>query len=131
MDPVQRAAFLEEDQEMEDAHSVAVSAGDTEYQSNMSTPGAEGGVTGVGSAGCCKGLVRHWRVGVDELLLRRSPGGSTLERAEKNNPQPPLPAASCRRRFLFLVGSCCCLLAGGALNCYTLMLRLLIIIQQS
>jgi len=30
MDPVQRAAFLEEDQEMEDAQAVAVSAGDTE-----------------------------------------------------------------------------------------------------
>jgi ubiquitin carboxyl-terminal hydrolase L3 len=29
MDPVQRAAFLEEDNEMEDAHSVAASAGDT------------------------------------------------------------------------------------------------------
>ncbi|XP_062219810.1 ubiquitin carboxyl-terminal hydrolase 3-like isoform X2 [Phragmites australis] len=29
MDPVQRAAFLEEDDEMEDAHSVAASAGDT------------------------------------------------------------------------------------------------------
>uniref|UniRef100_A0A0E0CP90 Ubiquitin carboxyl-terminal hydrolase n=1 Tax=Oryza meridionalis TaxID=40149 RepID=A0A0E0CP90_9ORYZ len=30
MDPVQRAAFLEEDDEMEDAHSVAASAGDTD-----------------------------------------------------------------------------------------------------
>uniref|UniRef100_A0A0E0DGQ2 Ubiquitin carboxyl-terminal hydrolase n=1 Tax=Oryza meridionalis TaxID=40149 RepID=A0A0E0DGQ2_9ORYZ len=30
MDPAQRAAFLEEDEEMEKAHSVAVSAGDTE-----------------------------------------------------------------------------------------------------
>ncbi|AQK73208.1 Ubiquitin carboxyl-terminal hydrolase 3 [Zea mays] len=29
MDPVQRAAFLEEDDEMEDAHSIAASAGDT------------------------------------------------------------------------------------------------------
>lgn len=29
LDPVQRAAFLEEDDEMEDAHSVAASAGDT------------------------------------------------------------------------------------------------------
>ncbi|KAL5668834.1 hypothetical protein ACJX0J_021055, partial [Zea mays] len=30
MDPAQRAAFLEEDDEMEDAHSVAASAGDTD-----------------------------------------------------------------------------------------------------
>ncbi|XP_066332229.1 ubiquitin carboxyl-terminal hydrolase 3-like [Miscanthus floridulus] len=30
MDPVQRATFLEEDDEMEDAHSVAASAGDTD-----------------------------------------------------------------------------------------------------
>ncbi|CAL4967949.1 unnamed protein product [Urochloa decumbens] len=30
MDPVQRAAFLEDDDEMEDAHSVAASAGDTD-----------------------------------------------------------------------------------------------------
>uniref|UniRef100_K3YUP2 Ubiquitin carboxyl-terminal hydrolase n=2 Tax=Setaria italica TaxID=4555 RepID=K3YUP2_SETIT len=30
MDPVQRAAFLEEDDEMEDAHSVAATAGDTD-----------------------------------------------------------------------------------------------------
>ncbi|CAN6273752.1 unnamed protein product [Urochloa humidicola] len=30
MDPVQRAAFLEEDDEMEDAHYVAASAGDTD-----------------------------------------------------------------------------------------------------
>ncbi|KAG2567814.1 ubiquitin carboxyl-terminal hydrolase 3-like isoform X1 [Panicum virgatum] len=35
MDPVQRAAFLEEDQEMEDAHSVAVSAGDTEAKDGV------------------------------------------------------------------------------------------------
>jgi len=30
MDPIQRATFLEEDDEMEDAHSVAASAGDTD-----------------------------------------------------------------------------------------------------
>ncbi|PVH35673.1 hypothetical protein PAHAL_7G241100 [Panicum hallii] len=35
MDPVQRAAFLEEDQEMEDAHSAAVSAGDTEAKDGV------------------------------------------------------------------------------------------------
>ncbi|PWZ45899.1 Ubiquitin carboxyl-terminal hydrolase 3 [Zea mays] len=30
MDPIQRAAFLEEDEEMENAHSIAATAGDTE-----------------------------------------------------------------------------------------------------
>jgi hypothetical protein len=35
MDPVQRAAFLEEDDEMEDAHSVAASAGDTDVTTRM------------------------------------------------------------------------------------------------
>ncbi|CAO2035993.1 unnamed protein product [Urochloa humidicola] len=35
MDPVQRAAFLEDDQEMEDAHSVAVTAGDTEAKDGV------------------------------------------------------------------------------------------------
>ncbi|KAL6651150.1 hypothetical protein ACP70R_010075 [Stipagrostis hirtigluma subsp. patula] len=35
MDPAQRAAFLEEDQEMEDAHSVAVTAGDTEAKDGV------------------------------------------------------------------------------------------------
>lgn len=35
MDPAQRAAFLEEDQEMEDAHSAAVHAGDTEAKDGV------------------------------------------------------------------------------------------------
>ncbi|KAL6903799.1 hypothetical protein ACP4OV_004612 [Aristida adscensionis] len=35
MDPIQRAAFLEEDQEMENAHSVAVTAGDTEAKDGV------------------------------------------------------------------------------------------------
>uniref|UniRef100_A0A0E0DGQ3 Ubiquitin carboxyl-terminal hydrolase n=1 Tax=Oryza meridionalis TaxID=40149 RepID=A0A0E0DGQ3_9ORYZ len=35
MDPAQRAAFLEEDEEMEKAHSVAVSAGDTEAKDGV------------------------------------------------------------------------------------------------
>ncbi|KAK3141887.1 hypothetical protein QOZ80_4BG0339500 [Eleusine coracana subsp. coracana] len=35
MDPTQRAAFLEEDQEMENAHSVAVTAGDTEAKDGV------------------------------------------------------------------------------------------------
>nr|ACN34152.1 unknown [Zea mays] len=30
MDPIQRAAFLEEDEEMKNAHSIAATAGDTE-----------------------------------------------------------------------------------------------------
>ncbi|KAK1306389.1 hypothetical protein QJS10_CPA10g00979 [Acorus calamus] len=40
MDPLERAAFLEKDREMEDAHSVAASAGDTEapdINSNVDT----------------------------------------------------------------------------------------------
>ncbi|EAZ31529.1 ubiquitin carboxyl-terminal hydrolase 3 isoform X1 [Oryza sativa Japonica Group] len=35
MDPAQRASFLEEDEEMEKAHSVAVSAGDTEAKDGV------------------------------------------------------------------------------------------------
>ena len=35
MDPIQRAAFLEEDQEMEDAHSVAAAGGDTEAKDGV------------------------------------------------------------------------------------------------
>ncbi|XP_006652603.1 ubiquitin carboxyl-terminal hydrolase 3-like [Oryza brachyantha] len=35
MDPSQRAAFLEEDEEMEKAHSVAVTAGDTEAKDGV------------------------------------------------------------------------------------------------
>ncbi|KAJ6798920.1 ubiquitin carboxyl-terminal hydrolase 3-like [Iris pallida] len=35
MNPFERAAFLEEDREMEDAHSIAASAGDTEASSNV------------------------------------------------------------------------------------------------
>ncbi|KAG2652769.1 hypothetical protein PVAP13_1NG378400 [Panicum virgatum] len=35
MDPVQRAAFLEEDDEMEGAHSVAASAGDTDANADV------------------------------------------------------------------------------------------------
>ncbi|WVZ86608.1 hypothetical protein U9M48_033362 [Paspalum notatum var. saurae] len=35
MDPSQRAAFLEEDQEMEDAHSAAATAGDTEAKDGV------------------------------------------------------------------------------------------------
>ncbi|KAH7687550.1 ubiquitin carboxyl-terminal hydrolase L3 protein [Dioscorea alata] len=35
MDPFERAAFLEADREMEDAHSVAASAGDTEANPNV------------------------------------------------------------------------------------------------
>ncbi|MQL68549.1 hypothetical protein Taro_000854 [Colocasia esculenta] len=35
MDPLERAHFLEKDREMEDAHSVAASAGDTEASANV------------------------------------------------------------------------------------------------
>ncbi|KAG1362127.1 ubiquitin carboxyl-terminal hydrolase 3 [Cocos nucifera] len=35
MDPFERASFLEKDREMEDAHSVAATAGDTEASSNV------------------------------------------------------------------------------------------------
>ncbi|XP_051218510.1 ubiquitin carboxyl-terminal hydrolase 3 [Lolium perenne] len=35
MDPIQRAAFLEEDEEMEDAHSVAAAGGDTEAKDGV------------------------------------------------------------------------------------------------
>ncbi|XP_008786278.2 ubiquitin carboxyl-terminal hydrolase 3-like isoform X2 [Phoenix dactylifera] len=35
MDPYERASFLEKDTEMEDAHSVAATAGDTEASSNV------------------------------------------------------------------------------------------------
>ncbi|KAL8129747.1 hypothetical protein V2J09_018902 [Rumex salicifolius] len=37
MDPLERAAFLENDEEMEGAHSVAASAGDTEASENVDT----------------------------------------------------------------------------------------------
>jgi len=69
--------------------------------------GAEGGVTGAGSAGCCSGLVRQRRVGVDGLLLLLMPPPvAAVLTAEK---KPPVPAArglgaswGCGRRFLFL-----------------------------
>ncbi|XP_008661957.1 ubiquitin carboxyl-terminal hydrolase isozyme L3 isoform X2 [Zea mays] len=35
MDPIQRAAFLEEDEEMENAHSIAATAGDTEAKDGV------------------------------------------------------------------------------------------------
>ncbi|VFQ70527.1 unnamed protein product [Cuscuta campestris] len=37
MDPLERAKFLENDDEMEDAHSVAATAGDTEATDNVNT----------------------------------------------------------------------------------------------
>ncbi|XP_022758341.1 ubiquitin carboxyl-terminal hydrolase 3-like isoform X2 [Durio zibethinus] len=37
MDPMERAAFLENDREMEDAHSVAATAGETEASDNVDT----------------------------------------------------------------------------------------------
>ncbi|XP_073525760.1 uncharacterized protein [Phyllobates terribilis] len=37
MDPLERAAYLEKDEEMEGAHSVAASAGDTEASDNVDT----------------------------------------------------------------------------------------------
>jgi len=66
--------------------------------------GAEGGgVTGAGSAGCCSGLVRQRRVGVDGLLLL--PPVAALLTAEKKPPPlvlRGLGASCCGRRFLFL-----------------------------
>jgi hypothetical protein len=72
--------------------------------------GAEGGVTDAGSAGCCRGLVRQRRVGVEGLLLLLLPPPvAALLTAEKNPPPaeknpPPAPAVGvcCGRRFLFL-----------------------------
>lgn len=64
--------------------------------------GTEGRITGAGSAGCCSGLVRHRRPGVDGLLL---PPAAALLTAEKPPPRVPhgLGASCCGRRFLFLV----------------------------
>ena len=57
--------------------------------------GAEGGVTGAASAGCCRGLVRQRRVGVEGVLLlppAPPPPVAALLTAEKNPPAPPPPA---------------------------------------
>jgi hypothetical protein len=65
--------------------------------------GAEGGVTGAGSAGCCSGLVRQRRTGVDGLLLLPV---AALLTAEKKPVAVAVPrglgASCCGRRFLVL-----------------------------
>jgi hypothetical protein len=69
--------------------------------------GAEGGVTGAESAGCCSGLVRQRRAGVDGLLplpLAAPPPAAALLTAEKKPAAVPrgLGASYCGRRFLVL-----------------------------
>ena len=77
---------------------------DSAWKSGTRCFRAGGGVMGAGSAGCCSGLVRQRRVGVDGLLLL--PPVAALLTAEKKPPPlvlRGLGASCCGRRFLFLV----------------------------